>query len=67
MRWNEVIKRLKKIKFTPGYRTRHFTIWNCPCPNMNHPVGVGNHGSEEARFGGFKKQLGPHLDEFGKY
>lgn len=67
MRWNEVIKRLKKIKYSPGDRKTHYTVWNCPCSDMSHPVGVGNHQTEEARFEGFKRQLGPHLKDFGKY
>lgn len=66
MRWNEVIKKLKKIKYKEGTRTRHYTIWNCSCQDKNHPVGVGNHLTEECRFGGFKRQLGPHAKEFGK-
>ena len=65
MRWKEVIKRLKKIKYKEGVRKTHFTQWNCPCPNMEHPVGVGNHLTEECRFGGLKRQLGPHANEFG--
>jgi len=42
MRWNEIIKKLKKLKYTEGHRTRHYTIWNCSCPNKDHPVGVGS-------------------------
>lgn len=67
MKWNEVTKRLKKIKYSKGARTRHYTIWNCPCTieEDSHPVGVGLHPTEECRFGGLKRQLGPHAKDFG--
>ncbi len=69
MKWREVIKKLRKIKYREGRRTRHYTIWNCPCETNAgnaHPVGVGNHLTEDCRFKDFKRQLGPHLKEFGK-
>lgn len=67
MKWHEITKKLKKLKYTEGIKVRHYTIWNCPCTDgESHPVGVGNHGTEECRFSGLKKQLGPHLKDFGK-
>ena len=68
MRWNEVVKKIKKIGYKKGVRTRHKTIWNCPCPieEGTHPVGVGNQPSKECHFEGLKSQLGPHKNEFGK-
>ncbi len=68
MRWNEITRKLKKLKYKEGARKTHYTIWNCPCSieKETHPVGVGNHSSEECRFEGLKKQLGPHLKDFGK-
>ncbi|OGG29421.1 hypothetical protein A3A63_02395 [Candidatus Gottesmanbacteria bacterium RIFCSPLOWO2_01_FULL_46_9] len=65
MRWNEVIRKLKKLKFKEGVRKTHYTIWNCPCTKEAHPIGVGNHLTEECRFNGLKRQLGPHADDFG--
>ncbi len=68
MRWSEVIRKLKKIKYKPGTRKTHYTTWNCPCPisGETHPIGIGNHLTEECRFEGLKRQLGPHKQEFGK-
>jgi len=66
MKNNEIIKRLKRIGYKPGVSTRHTQIWNCPCPDMSHPVGVGHHPARESYFKGYKKQLGPHLKDFGK-
>ena len=68
MRWNEVIKKLKKLGYKEGKRSKHRTIWNCPCSlkQEGHPVGVGNHPSEECYFEGLKRQLGPHKKDFGK-
>lgn len=67
MKNNEIIRRLKRIKYKEGVRTRHYTIWNCPCTEgITHPVGVGNHPSDECYFKGIKKQLGPHYDQFMK-
>lgn len=66
MKNSEISKRLKKIGYIQGTRTRHYTIWNCSCENKLHPVGVGNHPSRESYFKGYKKQLGPHLKDFGK-
>ncbi len=57
---NELIRKLKKIKYTQGIRSTHYTVWNCPCSSKLHAVGVGNHGSQESYFLGWKKQLGPH-------
>ncbi len=66
MRNNEIVKKLKKIKFKEGIRTKHYTIWNCPCMGKNHPVNVGNQPSKECYFQGFKKQLDIHYKDFGK-
>ncbi len=65
MKWSEIIKKIKKVKYTPGKKVTHYTIWNCPCPNKAHPVGIGNHLTEECRFGGLKRQLGSHAKEIG--
>jgi len=65
MKWNEIIKKIKKIGYSEGKRVTHCTIWNCPCPSKEHPVGLGNHPSEECRFSGLKRQLGPHAAEIG--
>ena len=67
MRWNEVTKKLRKIGYKEGERATHYTVWNCPCNNDvgSHPVGVGLHATEECRFHGLKRQLGPHAKDFG--
>lgn len=67
MKWSEITKRLKKIKYSVGDRKTHFTVWNCPCSGTErHPVGVGNHLTEECRCKGLiKRQLGPHFKDFG--
>jgi len=64
---NEIIKRLKKIGFTKGRTSRHSTMWNCPCSEKNHVVGVGNHPSDECWFlPQVHKRLGPHIGEFNQ-
>lgn len=66
MKWSEVRKKIKKIGYKEGEKTNHFTTWNCPCINgESHPVGLGNHLTEECRFGGLKRQLGPHAKQIG--
>lgn len=63
MRNNEIIKKLKKIKFTKGKTSRHITFWNCS--DGKHTVGVGNHPSKECRFlNSILKDLGPHKKDF---
>lgn len=66
MKNNEIAKRLKKIGYIEGARVRHYTIWNCPCADKSHPVGVGNQPAKESYFKGYKKQLGLHARDFGK-
>ena len=65
MKWSEITRKIKKIGYTEYKRVTHYTTWNCPCPNKEHPVGIGNHPNEECRFGGLKRQLGPHAEEIG--
>lgn len=65
MKWREVARKLVKSKFTKGRKSRHYQIYNCPCSNKEHPVGVTNHLPDECRqMGNVKRQLGPHLDNF---
>lgn len=67
MRNNEIVKRLKKIGFKQGRRATHITYWNCPCPEKNHVVGVGNHPSAECYFvNNILKDLGTHRKDFEK-
>ena len=66
MKWRQVEKRLRRIGYKEGERSRERTIWNCPCPGMVHPVGVGNHPSQEAYPWDYKRKLGSHLKAFGK-
>lgn len=65
MKWREVAKKLTKIKYSPGKKERHYLIYNCPCSNKEHPVGVTNHLPDECKqMGNVKRQLGPHYEEF---
>lgn len=64
MKWRQIEKRLKKIKYVPGEKSRERVIWNCPCLDKAHPVSVGLHPSQEAYPYDLKKQLGPHKEEF---
>lgn len=66
MKWRQIEKKLKKIGFCKGEKSKHRTIWNCPCPTKEHPVGVENHPNKEAYPYDYKKKLGPHLKDFGK-
>lgn len=66
MNWRQVAQRLRKIGYSEGPSTRHRTIYNCPCPNHDHPVGVGHHPTQEAFPNDYKRKLGPHLKDFGK-
>lgn len=63
MRNNEIIKKLKKMKFTEGRRSTHVTYWNCP--DGTHVVGVGNHPPKECHFlNSILRDLGPHKKDF---
>lgn len=65
MKWREVAQKLVKLKYTKGRKGTHFLIYNCPCPNNDHPVGVTNHLPDECRLmGQVKRQLGPHFEDF---
>lgn len=66
MNWRQIARKLKKIGFLEGERSKHRTIWNCPCLTKDHPVGVENHPNEEAYPHDYKRKLGPHLKDFGK-
>ena len=66
MNWRQVSKKLRKVGYTEGARSNERTIWNCPCPDKIHPVGVINHPSKEAFPFDYKRKLGPHLKSFGK-
>lgn len=65
MKWKQIERRLKKIGYSKGEKSNHRTIWNCPCFNKEHPVGVENHPSKEAYPYDYKRKLGPHLKQFG--
>jgi len=59
MRWSEIERKAKKKGYKEGKRTRHFTIWDCPCPNKAHPIYLQNHPSGECRyFNSLKKKMG---------
>ena len=64
MTWRQVAKKLRKIGYAEGVRTRERTIYNCPCENKAHPVGVINHPSKEAYPWDYKKKMGPHWKNF---
>lgn len=60
-------RKLTRIKFTKGKKTTHYQIYNCPCPDSDHPVGVTNHLPGECRqIGHVKRQLGIHAEDFQK-
>lgn len=65
MNWRQVEQRLRKIGYTKGEESKERTIWNCPCEDKAHPVGVGKHPSKEAYFFDYKRKLGPHKKAFG--
>lgn len=65
MKWRQIENRLRKIHYSPGERSSERVIWNCPCLNKAHPVSVGLHPSKEAYPFDLKRQLGPHLKQFG--
>ncbi|OGE00047.1 hypothetical protein A3J17_05170 [Candidatus Curtissbacteria bacterium RIFCSPLOWO2_02_FULL_40_11] len=64
MNWRQVERKLRKINYTKGERSKERIIYNCPCPDKSHPVGVGLHPSQEAYPHDYKRKLGPHLDDF---
>lgn len=66
MTWKSIEKKLRRCGFTKGEKSRHRTIWNCPCTTMEHAVGVENHPNKEAYPYDYKRKLGPHLECFGK-
>lgn len=66
-KWRKVLQKLIAIGYTKGVMSKHRTIYNCPCPNHEHPVGVEtNHLCDEAYPYDYKRKLGPHLKDFGK-
>lgn len=66
MKWRQIEKKLRRIGFTKGEMSTHRTIWNCPCADKSHAVGVENHPAKEAYPYDYKRKLGPHLKDFGK-
>ena len=67
MKWSKVTQKLTRIKYIKWRKATHFTIWNCPCGDKVHPVGIGNNPAKECRLGGYlKRQLGPHYEDFLK-
>ena len=65
MKWSKVIQKITRIHYVKYRKATHFTIWNCPCFDKAHPLGVGNNPAKECRLENqLKRRLGPHYQDF---